>query len=181
MIYINFSVFNIKFDLKSIFNLNFIYNRAQSARIGLECEEREIMKSRLIRPLASFYCHPNFEVNQIITNEILLESFYKVAIKLTNDFEMSKSQFDYYKKNFGAHYVDNRIELTCYLTNQSLYEQRSDARYYLGFRSVYFILYNNLEKINYNYCLEINKLLKPFFDSYKCKDLLVSRLALDAV
>lgn len=135
-------------------------------------------KLQLISPFSNFCALPNFEFDKPTENEILTIPFYNAAKKITFDLEYTEDEFMYCKKNYSAINVKDKLELIDFLTNQRNNLQRNNSRYSLGFRSFYFALRQNINKIDYDYVAELNKILTPFYTSYKHKELFIPGLEL---
>lgn len=128
-------------------------------------------KLQLISPYAFFCALPDFNIEKPTMNKYLTDPFYDAAKKIVSDLNYSESDFDYCKKNYLATNVRTKIELLDFLIEQKYNTNRNDFRYCLGFRSFYFILRQNLNKIDYKYIAEINKIITPFYLTYKHKEL----------
>lgn len=128
-------------------------------------------KLQLISPYAHFCALPDFEIEEPTVNKYLTIPFYDAAIKLVNDLEYSDNDFDFCKKNYLANHTQNKSELVDFLSEQKYNIQQNDSRYYLGFRSFYFALRQNLSKINYEYLVGLNRIISPFYLTYKHKEL----------
>ena len=177
MININFN--GIKNSYGSVGLMNFIFNFKKVNLLKSNKNENEFDsgKHHLISNYSSFCSLPDFEVQNPTMNKLLIRSFYDVVIKLTKDFEFTVSQFDYYKKNFLAINARNKLELIEFLIVERENIKPNDSRYYLGFRSIFFVLNNNSEIVNYEYLEGINNMLEPFFSSFKHKELLTFGLS----
>lgn len=174
MININLSGVRNTFGSFSLFNFNFINSNGEKHKKEVQKNEKiDFGKNHIISIYSRFCSLPDFQVENPTMNKILVHSFYNVAIKLTKDLDLTDSQFNYYKKNFLAKNVRDKSDLIEYLINEKLRINKNDSRYYLGFRSIYFILNQNINIINYKYLSEINKMLTPFFISFKHKELLI--------
>ena len=177
MININFNGIKNSFGSNRLINLNFDLKKRNLPKFNETEKEFDYGKHHMISNYHNFSILPHFEILESTMNKLLVERFYNVAIKLTKDFEFSDSQFEYFKNTFLAKNVKNKLDLIEYLTTEREQKNRNDSRYYLGFRSVYFVLNNNLENVNYEYLAEINKILEPFFSSYKHTELLTFGLS----
>ena len=177
MININFNGIKNSFGSVGFMNFNFNLRKGNKLKFNKTETEFDWGKHYLISKYSSFCSLPHFEIHNSTMDKLLVRSFYNVAIKLTKDFEFTKSQFDYYKKNFLARNVRNKLELIEFLIVEREKIKRNDSIYYLGFRSIYCVLNNNSEIVSYEYIAEINRMLEPFFSSFKHKELLIFGLS----
>jgi hypothetical protein len=172
MINFNLGGFENNFISINVLNLNILSKNFVSPDNNKN-KSFNLYKLHLLSLISKLYEFPHFEIDNPKMNIELVKSFYDVAIKLTIDLDVTPSQFEYYKLNFGAKNISGEPELTEYLINQRNNISTNDSRYLLGFRSIYFILRENIEKIDCEYFLQIIKMLKPFFVSYKYKELFI--------
>lgn len=177
MININFNGIRNSFGSINLININFDRTQKKYSISTFRKKEFDFGKYIVISKYANFCSLSDFEVPDATMNKLLVESFYNVAIKLTKDFEFTDSQFEYFKNNFLAKGVVNKFELIEYMTIEKIQINRNDSRYYLGFRSIYSVINDNSEIISYEYLAKINKMLEPFFSSYKHKELLTFGLS----
>tara|TARA_Y100000589_G_scaffold330539_1_gene380493 strand:+ start:252 stop:788 length:537 start_codon:yes stop_codon:yes gene_type:complete len=171
---INFKLgsFENSFVSINVLNLN-VLSKNNISTDSNKTNSFDLYKLHLLSLISKLYETSHFEVDNPTMNIELVKSFYNVAIKLTIDLDVTPSQFEYYKLNFGAKNISGKSELTEYLINQRNNISTNGSRYLLGFRSVYFILRENIEKIDCEYFLQIIKMLKPFFVNYKHKELFI--------
>jgi hypothetical protein len=134
-------------------------------------ENLTLYKILLLQPISRLYEIPEFEIGK--NPGILIETFYMVAVKLTKELSLDENGFRYYKMNFTNEKIDNKPELIEFLLREMEYPSFNNSRYLLGFRSIWFILRNNLETIDGKYIADINYRLSPFFEAYKNKSMLV--------
>lgn len=135
------------------------------------------LKTLLLRPvyqLSLMSENRDFNIEEATMNNELVIAFYELAIKLTKELSLTNERFEYYKKNFGTRSANNKIELVNFLQSQKANIIRNDSRYKMGFRSIYTILNDNLDKLDVDYILSINKQLQPFYSIYKRHELLIS-------
>lgn len=132
----------------------------------------------LLRMLHNFCSLPDFSLANSTMDKELVFAFYSTAIKIFSDFKM-ENHFVAIKRYLMAEGIKNWCELIPFLHRESVFIIRNDSRYRMGFRSLYLAVSHNKEKINAEYVYEINRLLKPFIDNYKYKELFISGLALD--
>lgn len=177
MININFNGIKNSFGSNSLINFNFDLKKRNQLSFSKNEKEFDYGKYHMISNYYNFSSLPHFEILDSTMNQLLVRRFYNVAIKLTKDFEFTDSQFEYFKNNFLAKNTKNKLDLIEYLITEREQNNRNDSRYYLGFRSVYCVLNNNLETISYEYLVEINRILEPFFSSYKHTELLTFGLS----
>jgi|GEM_PF-3945556 len=133
-------------------------------------------KLQLIAPYAHFCALPDFEIEEPTMNKYLTAPFYDAAKRIVNDLKYSATEFDYCKKNYLADNARTKLELIDFLSEQKYNPQQNDSRYYLGFRSFYFAFRQNIGEIDFDYIAEINKIMTPFYVSYKHKELFIAGL-----
>jgi len=132
------------------------------------------IKMRLINKIATVQQVPNFNLDNPTMNPYLIDSFYKTAIKVLQDISIDPKYFGYIKKNFSAYSVNNISELIGYLKHEMKEPKRNDSRYYMGLRSIYFVLRQNISAINVDYIDSVNNSLTPFYENYsEPRDLLL--------
>jgi hypothetical protein len=119
-------------------------------------------KTLFLGNVAGLYAHPRFNVEEPTMNPRLLSTFYDIAIDVTKTLTIREENFSYYKGNYSAHNVENKTQLLSFLALQKENPQRHDSRYMMGFRSVYFILWQNIDKIDATYMEHLNAKLAPF-------------------
>ncbi|TCI93596.1 hypothetical protein [Tenacibaculum sp. M341] len=175
---INISFGGIKNTLSSISLISFKFEINKN-KVEQYNNEFDWGKVELIAPISRFYEIPDFDVENSTMNPDLVIPFYNVVMKLIIDFDFTDGEFEYFKSNLGLKEARNKSELIEGVITKKDNITRNDSRYRLGFRSVYYILNNNLEDISYEYVWELNKILKPFFTSYKHKELFVTGLSLN--
>lgn len=133
-------------------------------------------KLNLISPFSIFCALPDFEVDNPTMDKQLTSAFYNAARKLVFDLKYTEDEFNYCKKNYLAYQVTNKSELIDFLIEQRDHLELNDSRYYLGFRSIYFTLRQNINNVDYEYISEINKILTPFYMYYRHKELFIPGL-----
>ncbi len=176
MININLSGVKNVFRPINLFNINVL---ADKSRVKESDKKFDMGKIELISPISCFYENPDFDIEKPTTNPTLVIPFYDVVLKLIIDFDFTDTQFKVFKSNLGLKEARNKSELIEGVISKRDNITRSDSRYRLGFRSVYYVLNNNLEDISYEYVWELNKILKPFFTSYCYKERFITGLSLD--
>lgn len=136
-------------------------------------EERRL----LLQPISRLYTLPEFTVDRATSDSTLIRVFYELAIKLTKELPISPKSFAYYRDNYipsslrdGIH---NEAQLIDYLGWEMEKPARNDGRYRMGFRSIYYILDQNIDQIKVAYICEINKKLAPFYKVYRYPALLI--------
>lgn len=135
------------------------------------------LKTLLLKPvyqLSIMSDNKHFNIEEATMNNELVMAFYELAINLTKELSLTDERFEYYKKNFGTHSANDEIELVNFLQSQKANIIKNDLRYEMGFRSIYTILNDNINKLDVNYILSINKQLQPFYSVYKRHELLIS-------
>jgi hypothetical protein len=156
------------FDLRRA--LKFLFKRERFDR-KINKPEIPIEKILLLIPISRLYEIPEFQSD--VTSKKYTDAFYNVVIKVLKEFEIKDEEFNYIRKNLTSEEIYNREQLIGWLLREKQNPIPNDSRYRLGFRSVSYILRNNLDKINGLYIAEVNAMLKPFYDTYKYKSLLV--------
>jgi hypothetical protein len=164
-----------KLDIKYVFRKGIHINKDNQSHLN-----NRISKACLLLPIARFYELPHFETENPIMNKELVNSYLDVAIKLVSEFDLGdKNLFKYHARNFMAPNVQNKDQLLGYLLREREYPIHNEARYRLGFRSIYVLLYDNIDKIDTFFISNINSILEPFFKSYRHKELFIPGLALN--
>lgn len=164
----------IKDNLGS-FNIRELLKKEQ-ARVRNDGDLLTLEKLQVISPFASFCALPDFEVDNPTMNISLVVPFYNAAKRLVYDLKYTSDEFNYCKRNYMVNDVSDKLELLDYLSMERDNITRNDSRYYMGFRSFYFALRQNLNKIDLEYIAGINKILTPFYLSYKHKELFIPGL-----
>lgn len=172
MLNINFSGIKNSFGTINLINISLDGKKNSTRDLIKSTKEFDYGKNQILMNFSNFCGLPHFEIANATMDKLLVRSFYDVIIKLTNDFDYTISQFEYFKNNLLAKGVKTKTELVGYLITEREQINQNDSRFYLGFRSIYSVLNNNIENVSYEYLAEINQMLAPFFVSYKHKELL---------
>jgi len=135
-----------------------------------------IDKMLLLRPISRLYELPEFDDDE--TSKQFTDSFYDVVIKLTRELTINENEFRYFKINLTTENIENKDQLIGWLIRERKCPSRNDSRYLLGFRSIWYILKNNLDKVDGKYISDINSRLRPFFASYRHKTILIPGISL---
>jgi hypothetical protein len=160
-----------KLDIKQLFKKGVLNKKIHHE------DSCKIAKTALLLPISRLYELPQFNIEDSTMNEELLKAYFEVAIKLVTEFDLGDDNlFKYHASNFLAFSVQNRNELIGYLKREQQNPTENNARYRLGFRSISFIMENNLDKIDTFYISYINSKLQPFFSSFKHTELLINGL-----
>ena len=139
--------------------------------------DNKMYKLWLLLPIARLYEMPYFEIEESTMNEKLVDAYFNVLIKLLRKFDFGNQRsIKYHAGNLNVSNAENKDQILGSVLREKKYPTRNDSRYRMGFRSIYILLYDNIDKIDVFYILEINSMLKPFFNAYKNKELLIPGL-----
>lgn len=131
----------------------------------------------LLTPISVLYLHPEFVQQKEDIDKEQIQIFYKVAIQLTQQLTLPQDVFPYYRDNFVAYElrdcITNADELVDYFEWEMKRPRPNDSRYMLGFRSIEFILRENIRQIDGEFICSIHQMLTPFYHHYKYPALLV--------
>ena len=128
-------------------------------------------KSALLESMSPLYLFPEFTIENATESPELIVPFYDLAIELTQKYSVNERSIDHYITNFtmeNSHpkSVKNLDELVNFLELQKSNFKRNDSRFTLGFRSIWFIINENLSIITLEDIASFNKKLKPFYKYY---------------
>ena len=120
---------------------------------------------------------PKFNTDTATSDPRLVRNFYELAIRLTDELPIKPENFAYYRDNYVPYsfrdVITNKAQLIDYLDWEMKKPSRNDSRYQMGFRSVYFILNQNIDRIAAAYIIMIHKKLAPFYNIYRYPALLI--------
>ncbi len=136
-------------------------------------DDLKYLKLRLINIFARLGQFPEYSIVNPNQNKTLIDSFYKTMIKLISELFLDDKYFDYFKTNLTRISVENKEQLIGCLKKEMENPQRNDSKFLLGFRSIHFILRENIDKINVSYIDSIYDSLNPFVDNHKRKEYLL--------
>lgn len=101
--------------------------------------------------------------------------FFSCVIDMIDELDIDdENRLNYIAENIlGPIKFSNKRDVTDFL-EQELTKENLDMRFLsLGFRSIYFLLDDNINQITVEYIRSINKKLYPFFVLFKNKELLL--------
>lgn len=135
-------------------------------------------KLALLESMSPLYLFPEFTIENATESPELVIPFYNFAIELTQKYMVNERSLDDYINNFtmeNSHpkSVTNIDELIHFLESQKNNIKRNDSRFERGFRSIWFILKENLSNITLEDIANFNKKLNPFYKYYKYPNRLV--------
>lgn len=146
----------------NLINTNFVFTKNKESKKELNCiDEYYHLKCYFIEQISSLGY--NFVIPT--ENKFLVETFYNTVIRLLVDLDMNENQLNYYKKNLVRYKpIHSRYELVQMLENEKLNFKQNDSRFYLGFRSITYILLEKIDELSHQYIKEIFDMLLPFFE-----------------
>jgi hypothetical protein len=163
-----------KLDIKRIFK-NSIHVKKNQTYL-----DNKMYKLMFLLPIARFYEMPDFEIEESTMNKKLVDAYFNVLIKLLREFDFGNQRsIKYHAGNLNVSNAENKDQILGSVLREKKYPTRNDSRYRMGFRSIYTLLYDNIDKIDAFYIMEINSMLKPFFNAYNHKELLIPGLELN--
>ena len=136
-------------------------------------QERQL----LLYPIYRLATIPEFRIDTTTSGSRLVRVFYELAIKLTDELPIKAENFAYYRDNYIPYAlrddITDKAQLIDYLDWEMKKPAPDDSRYRLGFRSIYFILDQNIDQIDVMYISTIHKKLALFYNAYRHPALLI--------
>ena len=162
-------------DIVTGLMINSVENRTDKLRNRKNKEIEptcDLEKYFMLANISRLYSIPEFEMDNPTMDKELINILYDVTNELLLKYSVdSEHRMQYIASNFNVN-TNDRIELISALEEERNNPNRDDSRYRMGFRSVYVLISDNIDKIKKSELKEILEKLKPFFDNYKRKDLL---------
>ena len=128
-------------------------------------------KNYMLANICKLYESPNFEIENPTMNRTLINIMYDLSIELLLRYTVPNHRMRYITKNYSIN-TSNKLTLINGLEEERNNPDRHDSRFRMGFRNVFILISDNLEKIEKAELKEILNQLKPFFNNYSRKDLL---------
>ena len=120
---------------------------------------------------------PKFNTDTATSDPRLVRNFYELAIRLTDELPIKPENFAYYRDNYVPYsfrdVITNKSKLIDYLDWEMKKPAPDNGRYQMGFRSIYFILNQNIDRIDVAYISTIHKKLALFYNLYRYPALLI--------
>lgn len=131
----------------------------------------EWKKRHMLLNINRLYELPNFSVSNATTNSKLVNLFYCVSIDVILTCNIDSNHIGFVSRNYLLD-CDHKSILAYKLNRLRFNMERNDSRYTLGFRSLSFILHENIENLTVTYIQEKLDQLRPFFSCYSHSELL---------
>lgn len=113
----------------------------------------------------------DFELKNPTMNKQMINILYDLSIELLLRYDLTPNhRIRYVASNYSKN-TDNTIDLISALSEERNNPQRHDSRYRMGFRSIFVLISDNINKIHKNELQDILNKLKPFFENYSHKHL----------
>lgn len=111
--------------------------------------------------IQNLYLFTNSDESKFNSRDLHIKPFFETAIQLLSDFDYKEDRIRYISGNFGCRTSDKE-ELVKFLVEKEN-TTSSDSYKILGFRSIWVMLNDNLEKIDALYMDSVNRKLSAFF------------------
>ncbi len=145
-----------------------LFNKKPVLLPELDNPDRPLIDEHL-RMIEQLYLHPFFTIDK--ESRILIDCFYDVSVDVTRKWSVNAKLQPYFISNF-FNGLSSREQLVKRFIHEKRMPTRNDSRYMMGFRSLWFVLRENRDKLSADYTAQIISKLEPFFSNFMYKQYL---------